>query len=132
VTGPRLAIVGSRRFADPDAALPWAREKIIAAIGWLHPAVIISGGADGIDTLARAVAAEHGYTIQAGTFIEHLPTVLAWAAPGGFRDRNARIADDCTHLLALCCARSRTHGTAWTAREATRRGRTVWVRTHGE
>lgn len=88
-----------------------------------------SGGAEGIDTLARTIAAEHGYTIKHGTFIEHLPAVRAWAAPDGFRDRNVRIVLDSTHLLALCCARSRTHGAAWTAREAARQGRTVWLRT---
>lgn len=36
VPGVRLAIVGSRRFAEPAAALSWAREKIAASIEWLR------------------------------------------------------------------------------------------------
>lgn len=128
-----LTIVGSRRFAHPRA-LAWASGIIDDWIETLTPAVILSGGAPGIDTLARERAVEAGYLLahpdsnSSSLFIEHLPEVHHWHAPGGYRDRNDRLADTCTHLLAIRCQQSETAGSLYTYKRARKRiGDLAWL-----
>jgi predicted Rossmann fold nucleotide-binding protein DprA/Smf involved in DNA uptake len=125
VSDVRLAIVGSTSFAQGELALAYAKAIIATTITRYQPEVIISGGADGIDTLARRVAEWNGYRVAGGTFIEHLPKHQRWR-PDGFEARNLLIARDCTHLLAIRCHASRTYGSGWTADQAEQLGRTVW------
>jgi hypothetical protein len=121
--GERLAIVGSTKFIEP-LALEIAESVIDLLIVRTEPDVIISGGAEGIDTLARQVASSFAYTISAGTFVEHLPAHRRWE-PEGFKDRNQRIVDDCTVLLAIRCHAPKTYGSGWTADQAERQGKRV-------
>lgn len=118
-----LAIVGSTRFADPTA---WDRADwfIRQAIERLRPDKIVSGGAEGIDTRAREIAAEYGYTIDNGGFLEFLPEHRRWK-PDGFEARNLQIATVCTHLLRVSCRASKTYGSGWTADQAEGMGRVV-------
>lgn len=128
MTDVRLAIVGSTQFARDGEATEWARGVIRAAIVYYEPEVVISGGADGIDTVTREVAAEYGYTRDNGRFIEHLPAVKRWA--DGYRPRNLKIAQDCTHLLRLHHPASKTYGSGWTADRADDLGKPVIYRAY--
>lgn len=117
----RLAIVGSTVFAQEEA-LPAGREAadlMREAIDRLRPAVVISGGATGIDAIAHWVAVGVGVEI-----IEHLPENRRWE-PDGYKARNILIAEGCTHLLCIRHHASVTYGSGWTADYAERLGRIV-------
>lgn len=122
----RLAIVGSVSFVEPGAAAH-AYHLINWRIDELHPAVIISGGAPGIDSAAETIARRWGYSEDNAEkrLIIHRPKNFRWK-PDGFQDRNLLIAQDCTHLLAIRCKHSATYGSGWTADRAQEMGRTVW------
>lgn len=45
--------------------------------------------------------------------------------PGGYRERDEKIAQDCTHLLRLACRQATTYGSGWTADRAEQLGRIV-------
>lgn len=115
-----LAIVGSTKFATPGA-VDQARGIILAVFDRCRPDTVVSGGADGIDTLGVELARAAGIET-----IEHLPKVRAWASPGGFRDRNQLIVRDCTRLLRIVCHASKTYGSGWTADQAEKLGKVVW------
>lgn len=120
----RLAIVGTRVLACPGDTAGVAA-LVRAAIARLSPDVVISGGADGVDGIAERVARDIGYREEAGTLIIHRPTVKRFHGPGGYQERDALIAADCTHLLRLSCRQATTYGSGWTADEAGRLGRIV-------
>lgn len=112
----KLAIVGSTKFDNPQA---WdkARDLILKAIKNLQPEVIISGGAVGIDSLAASIARELGIPLT-----EHLPKNPRWK-PEGFQERNALIANECTHLLRIVRKNSSTYGSGWTHDQAKKLGK---------
>lgn len=112
----RLAIVGSRTFSNGN----WKSEAasyITKVIKWYGPEEIISGGAEGIDTLAAEIADE--YNIP---FISYDPEGRSWLF---FKKRNKKIATRCTHLLSIRCVNATTYGSGWTADEAERQGKEV-------
>lgn len=114
-----LAIVGSVNFThsgDTAAAV----KRIKYAIERLAPDRIVSGGAAGIDSLAARIGRELGIEV-----IEYLPTARRWAGGGGFKERNVKIAENCTHLLRIYCLDSKTYGSGWIAALAERLGRQV-------
>lgn len=116
--GPTLCVVGSRAFVNPNAyaiALP----HITFALEVVAPQLLISGGADGMDTFAEAVAQS---TLMA--FQKFEPKNRRWA-PDGYEDRNQLMALSCTHLLAIRCAKATTYGSGWTADAADGLGRQV-------
>lgn len=121
----RLAIVGSTKFQAKRAW--WTAEWIIrSAIQNYHPLVVLSGGALGIDSLAKTVAHEAGYSTDDGSFVEYLPKVHRWGkGEGGFHDRNLLIAQDCTQLLRIVCHASTTYGSGFTADRAEELGKFV-------
>jgi predicted Rossmann fold nucleotide-binding protein DprA/Smf involved in DNA uptake len=117
----RLAIVGSVKFRSPE--LQWEAERLV----WKYIRengnsieVMISGGAPGIDSIAEYYA--DYYSIPKRI---HLPENKRWA-PNGFRDRNLKIAGDCTHLLCVRDSASRTYGSGWTSDRAKEMGKVVW------
>lgn len=118
----RLAVVGSTKFSGDIGATDKAREIIVAALEYLNPDAVISGGAVGIDTLAANVARSRGIEL-----VVHTPTFPRWQ-PEGYKERNIRIAEYCTHLLAIRHSDSRTYGSGWTADYAEKIGRTVYRR----
>ena len=120
-----LAIVGSRRFANPRWA-HLAGAIIDNALRHLQPGLVVSGGAEGVDTLAANLARHRGFQVE-----ELKPTVDAWDAPGGYRERNLAIVDRSTHLLCIRCGDAQTYGSGWTADEAERQGAQVFRRTVG-
>jgi len=60
----RIAIVGSRNINDYDLV----ERTIVAHVGDLSGVTIVSGGARGVDTIARRIAKNHSLPL-----IEHLP-----------------------------------------------------------
>ncbi len=120
----RLAIVGTRVLACPGDQ-DRARTRAAAAIRRLSPAVVISGGADGTDTLAEQAAVELGYSEAAGTLRIFRPRVRRFHGPGGYRERDEQIAQACTHLLRIACRQATTYGSGWTADRAEGLGATV-------
>lgn len=120
----RLAIVGTRVLACAGD-----RDRAAGRIEWsirrLRPDVVISGGAAGIDTLAADVAGTLGYTEAAGTLVIYAPRVRRFHGPGGYRERDQIIAEQCTHLLRLACWKATTYGSGWTADHAESIGRHV-------
>lgn len=120
----RLAIVGTRVLAC-DGDVGRVAERVQRAIEKLRPAVIISGGAFGVDLLAEVVAKAAGYREDAGTLLIFRPTVRRFRGPGGYRERDLRIAAECTRLLRLSCRQAKTYGSGWTADQAERMGKIV-------
>jgi len=120
----RLAIVGTRVLACRGDI--WrASSRMSEAIERLTPDVVISGGAEGADDLAEQCATALGYSEAAGTLIIYRPAVRRFHGPGGFRERDEKIARACTHLLRVSCNRSTTYGSGWTADRAEALGATV-------
>lgn len=117
----KLAIVGSTSFVNPQAP-DLVREWIRAAITVLEPEVVISGGAEEVDTWAEIIAGNMGVP----TCIFR-PKNKLWE-PEGYKERNILIAKECTHLLALRCVLSKTFGSGWTAKTAEKWGKKVWVK----
>ena len=109
----RLAIVGSTSLAG-NAQAAAIIEKVLDHFA---PDVVVSGGAVGIDSMAESAATARGIECEI-----HLPTVLVWSAPGGYRDRNARIADGCDALVRIAASNSKTYGSGWTRDRARQRG----------
>jgi hypothetical protein len=117
-----LAVVGTRILGhrgDHDRAAA----RIEQAITTLRPDRVVSGGAPGVDTIAETCAIRLGYYGE--RLVIHRPTVHRFHGPGGYRDRDARIARECTHLLRVACTLATTYGSGWTADLADRLGKTV-------
>lgn len=130
-----LAIVGSR-----DVPRYAAESLIKTAILEHKPNMVVSGGARGVDTFAREIAAEMSVTV-----IEFVPETPAWEAPpksaapmeaptefglrvtvpGGFRARNEAVGDACTCLERLYSRTTSTYGSGWTADHAEKLGKNV-------
>lgn len=119
-----LAVVGSTSFVRPEAE-SLAAQIIATFISQLQPLRLVSGGAEGVDTWAKEIGGQFHYWVENGGFVEHLPKHRRWS-PDGFKDRNIRIADDCTHLLAVRCHASKTYGSGWTADYAAKHDRIVY------
>lgn len=114
----RLAVVGSVNINQEQ--LSFAKAVIQGVLFYYLPQLVISGGAEGIDSLAESEA----ILLNLETRI-HLPKNKRWM-PDGYKDRNELIAEDCTHLLCIRTAQSTTYGSGWTADRAEKMGRTVW------
>lgn len=114
-----LAIVGSVTLAGNAKAL----EIIEAALDRFKPRRVVSGGAVGIDTMAREAAERRGIPVT-----EYKPKVQAWlrGSPDGFEARNRLIAQDCSTLVRIGAANSQTYGSGWTRDLAYGLGKEVW------
>ena len=88
----RVGIVGSRNFTDKRLMYEAVGDYTIGE-GYI---AIVSGGADGADTLAKelAVETESGY-------IEHLPDRARYGWPRAAFERNTLIAQDSDVLFAF-------------------------------
>jgi len=111
-----LAIVGSRSFDDYQLL---RRETLAVIAKYGACERIVSGGANGADTLARRYAVEHDIP-----FVEY---AAEWAKYGKRAGpmRNARIVEECTHVLAFPLGAS--PGTRDTISQAARAGKIVIV-----
>ena len=109
----KIAIVGSRHFADPG--------RVVEYVKSLPPrASIITGSASGVDAAATKAAREKGIPVQVmpASFEE-----LADAGKGAAR--NQRLVDACDVLVALWDVGSK--GTRATVERALHSGKEVHV-----
>jgi len=117
----RLAIVGSVSFRNQevfDEACSLAWDYLVDPLNYID--LFISGGADGMDKLAESFADRLNIPKRI-----YLPENKRWA-PNGFKDRNLKIATDCTHLLCIRDKTSKTYGSGWTSDRAKEMGKVVW------
>lgn len=111
-----FAIVGSTRFVD-TTAIELAESVIEANLRRNRPDQVISGAAEGIDTLAARIARRMGIDV-----IEQPPANPRWQ-PDGYKARNDIIADRCTRLMRIVCRWSTTYGSGYTLDRAAGRGK---------
>lgn len=111
-----LAIVGSRDLTTPQSfeVFTLCRDFI-----WAYaPDLVISGGAEGVDSIAVTVAQE--YLVR---WDEFLPEKNAWLF---YKRRDTEIAEACDTLLMIRSRQSLTYGSGWTADYAESIGKPVW------
>lgn len=113
----RLAIVGSVKVDEPQEGI--AHAIIQGVLLYYVPSLVISGGANGIDS----IAIEEAFLMNLDTRV-HLPKENNWHK--GYKPRNLLIVQDCTHLLCIRTEQSTTYGSGWTADRAEELGKTVW------
>lgn len=108
----KLAIVGSTELSGNGRALT----QICRVLDRLRPALVISGGAKGIDSMAVAEAESRGIPTRV-----YLPTVRNWEQ--GFKPRNIQVAEACDHLVRIFSPKSKTYGSGWTRDYAVKLGK---------
>lgn len=115
----RLAIVGSSNVYN---GIQWETACLLvdSLVKELNPEVVISGGARGIDSVARLRAQAHRYEL-----LEYLPQNARWE-PNGYKERNMHIANECDALVCIRTHQSKTYGSGWTADYAESLGKKVW------
>lgn len=119
----RVAIVGSQAHAFSDYQKLVAKQFIKMTIHhyWVEygkETVIVSGGADGVDTWAESEALDWGMD----TRIYH-PESSDW---DGYRARNILVATECDVLYSVRSLNSKTFGSGWTANYAQKVGKEVF------
>lgn len=97
----KLGIVGHEAKKFSDETRKQAIEVIEAEILRIGPERVISGRCHlgGVDIWAVEAAARLGYP-----YTEYPPKVLRWSAPGGFKDRNLKIAYEADLVLVVVVA----------------------------
>lgn len=106
----KLAIVGSTDLLQPQCDIVnWMVWCVVVAE---NPSEVISGGADGVDGIAKETALDLGCEVK-----EFLPDVFIWdgGARRGFKQRNIEIARSCDELLCIRSLQSKTYRSGWTA-----------------
>jgi len=116
----RIAIVGSRNINDYDLV----ERTIVAHVGDLSGVTIVSGGARGVDTIARRIAKNHSLPL-----IEHLPDYKQYGKVAPLI-RNTYIVSDADIVFAFS-AKDRygnlSRGTEDAVLKAMRMGKTVII-----
>ena len=113
-----LGIVGTRLVKDALLVRRIIEYYIQLFTEWHRcDLTVISGGAEGVDTIAEEVAREAGVK-----FIAYLPNGDTWEH---YRERNKRIVEDCDMLLVIRYKDSKTYGSGWTRDYAKRIGKRV-------
>jgi len=113
----RVAIVGSREIRDYDFVEKKFLELVSEKKLNLDEVIIVSGGAEGVDSLAQRIAKKYGLTI-----IIHYPRWSVWGRAAG-PVRNRKIVADADVVLAIKGSKSR--GTIDTIRKAREAGKEV-------
>jgi hypothetical protein len=106
-----LAVVGSTKLGKSVAA----RRCIEMVFNLWNPSKVISGAANGIDTLVITVAKERGIPFE-----EFPPTRQCWPA---FKIRNMKIATECHALVRIALRGATTYGSGWTRDRAREMGK---------
>lgn len=111
-----LAIVGSSLLAGSLRANVLIEEALCVVRPWK----LITGDSLGIDEDAALRAK------RIGVHVERVwPKVRKWAPPGGWRECNERIAQECDALVRIHAAWSTAHGSEWTMQRAHELGKPV-------
>ena len=113
-----LAGVGSQMLTPQQ--LVYAQDLVYHTIDKFKPTEVISGGAVGIDEMVEIVAKAMGYRTTIYT-----PANKRWE-PYGYKARNIKIAEHCTHMLCIQSLQSKTYGSGWTADYAIKLDKVVW------
>lgn len=117
-----LAIVGSRTLGvnvrDVDSVI----REVLAAH---NPMLVITTADHGVCARVVAMCAEQSipcfpYKAEQKPPSEHTGN---WFRDSGTRDRNARVAADCQHLVRIYYRSTKTHGSHWTRDHAESLGR---------
>ena len=128
-----IAIVGASVLTSAEI---YAARALIRKImsTWHKDTVLVSGGAEGIDSIAESIAISLG--IKCEIF---RPTINAWqrgltGAQGGYQERNLKIAQAANHIICIAApstdsvecvhcykadkpAKHRKSGGCWTAHQ---------------
>ena len=114
----RVAIIGSKIVANPETA----RKVIKEILDVEKPSLVISGGCQGIDTIAIEEAKKKGIKYK-----EFFPEIKRWNGGGkiGFKERNLQIAEECDILYRIYNKNTTTYGSGWTADMAEKLGKKV-------
>lgn len=116
----KLGFVGSRSkwFSEQEKerAILYIREMI----DLYKPDIVVSGGADGVDTWAETEAKRQGIRTEI-----YLPSVRRWDGEGGFKARNLLIVRAANVLVKIGHSMSDTYGSGWTADQARKAGKSV-------
>jgi predicted Rossmann fold nucleotide-binding protein DprA/Smf involved in DNA uptake len=128
VSMARIAIVGYRGFNDRERfdTIMFQFDHILK-----EASMIVSGGADGVDTLAREWALKRGFTFRMGDqipqkeFVEYLPQYDKYPGHVAPLIRNEQIVDAVDVVIALVSSRSR--GTLNTIKHAQKQGKIVYT-----
>ena len=96
----KLAIVGTSKLTENEEKD--ARKLISFILKDYKPKLVITGGADGIDTHAKEVA--EGLKISVKLYS---PKSKNW---DGYKARNIIIASECTHLVCITTKKIKTEG----------------------
>lgn len=125
-TGCILAVVGSRDV--PKAA---ALDLVKRVLDEHKPVIVISGGAkvNNGNRLRALASIDEEVALEAGRreiqMLEFKPTDFHWDGPGGFKDRNVKIAESCVCLVRIASETTQTYGSGWTADHAELLGKDV-------
>lgn len=122
----KVAVVGSRSITEYSTV-----KHAIQRSPWWHPSyegqrpgvVFVSGGADGVDSLAERFAEEHGCTVEV---IE--PDWDDWSRGHPAKVRNTHIVEAAHAVIAVWDGNS--NGTRDSIDKALDRGKNLYVETH--
>ena len=111
-----LAVVGARSFVNPNG-LVVARQLVEDTIEHIQALEdvadrnfgIVSGGADGVDSIGEEVADDCWYRK-----VIFPPRNRVWE-PDGFKARNELVGQLCSFMVAVRCFRTKTWGTGHAA-----------------
>jgi len=114
-----LAVVGSRHWDGVPYGLIKAQEIIEARLGYGHDGprldAVVSGHAVGIDRLGEDIAEALDLVVISHRF----------HGPGGYRERDEKIAQDATRGLCIRSSTSKSYGSGWTAERIEQLGKPI-------
>jgi len=113
-----IAVVGSQKIHTKYNVIGFIRDLFMEK----DPESFVSGGANGIDSIAESLFRSLFPYNPVHIF---RPEVFEWHHPKGFKARNKRIAEACDELVCIRSCYSSTYGSGWTADYAEKNGKIV-------
>ncbi len=110
----RIAIIGSTDLTNTQRLSVAHLIEMIVAQYYPDYSILVSGGAEGVDSIAEEIADHSWY---GGPSIIHLPENKRWE-PRGYKARNLKIIEDADVMYCIRSRQSKTYGSGWTADQA--------------